>query len=77
MELAIRLDGLGQAYYRSRQAAGDSNREALRCLNRRLSRVVSNPPTTKPDRSLAKRQRLDIGETHGIRVRSGCGPRGA
>lgn len=36
----IRLDGLGQAYYRKRLAAGDSNREALRCLKRRLSRVV-------------------------------------
>ncbi len=36
----IRLDGLGQAYYRKRLAAGDSNPEALRCLKRRLSRVV-------------------------------------
>ena len=38
----IRLDGLGQAYYRRRQATGDSNREALRCLKRRLARVVFN-----------------------------------
>ncbi len=36
----IRLDGLGQAYYRTRLAAGDSSTEALRCLKRRLSRVV-------------------------------------
>lgn len=36
----IRLNGLGQAYYRHRLAAGDSNPEALRCLKRRLSRVV-------------------------------------
>ncbi len=36
----IRLDGLGQAYYRHRIAAGDSTTEALRCLKRRLSRVV-------------------------------------
>jgi transposase len=36
----VRLDGLGQAYYRKRLTAGDSNREALRCLKRRLSRVV-------------------------------------
>lgn len=36
----IRLDGLGQAYYRHRIAAGDSKTEALRCLKRRLSRVV-------------------------------------
>jgi transposase len=36
----IRLDGLGQAYYRYRLAAGDSTTEALRCLKRRLARVV-------------------------------------
>ncbi|ART73351.1 IS110 family transposase [Mycobacterium dioxanotrophicus] len=36
----IRLDGLGQAYYRKRLAAGDSTTEALRCLKRRLARVV-------------------------------------
>jgi transposase len=38
----IRLDGLGQAYYRKRLAAGDSSTEALRCLKRRLARVVFN-----------------------------------
>jgi transposase len=36
----IRLDGLGQAYYRHRLTAGDSKTEALRCLKRRLSRTV-------------------------------------
>jgi transposase len=36
----IRLDGLGQTYYRRRLAAGDSSTEALRCLKRRLARVV-------------------------------------
>src|ERR1700758_5599469 len=36
----IRLDGLGQAYYRHRIAVGDSRTEALRCLKRRLARVV-------------------------------------
>jgi transposase len=36
----IRLHGLGQAYYRKRLAAGDSTPEALRCLKRRLARVV-------------------------------------
>jgi transposase len=36
----IRLDGLGQAYYRKRLAAGDSTTEALRCVKRRLARVV-------------------------------------
>lgn len=35
-----RLDGLGQAYYRKRLASGDSSTEALRCLKRRLARVV-------------------------------------
>jgi transposase len=38
----IRLDGLGQTYYRHRLAAGDSSTEALRCLKRRLARVVFN-----------------------------------
>ena len=36
----IRLDGLGRAYYRHRLATGDSTTEALRCLKRRISRVV-------------------------------------
>ena len=36
----IRLNGLGQAYYRHRLAVGDSNTEALRCLKRRLARIV-------------------------------------
>ena len=38
----IRLDGLGQTYYRHRRAEGDSSTEALRCLKRRLARVVFN-----------------------------------
>ncbi len=36
----IRLSGLGQAYYRKRLHTGASNPEALRCLKRRLARVV-------------------------------------
>jgi transposase len=36
----IRRDGLGKAYYTKRLAAGDSTTEALRCLKRRLARVV-------------------------------------
>jgi transposase len=36
----IRLDGLGQDYYRKRIDAGNSTTEALRCLKRRLARVV-------------------------------------
>ncbi|AEG42993.1 IS110 family transposase [Isoptericola variabilis] len=38
----IRLGGLGKAYYDKRLAAGDSKTEALRCLKRRLARVVFN-----------------------------------
>lgn len=38
----IRLDGLGQTYCRHRLAEGDSTPEALRCLKRRLARVVFN-----------------------------------
>jgi len=36
----IRLDGLGRTYYRHRLTTGDSTPEALRCLKRRLARVV-------------------------------------
>jgi len=36
----IRLDGLGRAYYRRLLADGKSKPEALRCLKRRLARVV-------------------------------------
>lgn len=36
----IRLDGLGRTYYRHRLDQGDSTTEALRCLKRRLARVV-------------------------------------
>jgi len=35
-----RLPGLGQTYYRKRLDHGDSKIEALRCLKRRLARVV-------------------------------------
>jgi transposase len=36
----IRLDSEGRRYYRKRLLAGDSTTEALRCLKRRLARVV-------------------------------------
>ena len=36
----IRIEGLGQTYYRHRLHTGDSTTEALRCLKRRLARVV-------------------------------------
>ena len=36
----LRRDGPGAAYYRKRIAEGDSPGRALRCLKRRLCRVV-------------------------------------
>ncbi|GAA4433900.1 IS110-like element IS1547 family transposase [Georgenia halophila] len=47
----VRLGGLGKAYYDKRLAAGDSTTEALRCLKRRLARVVFN--TLKNNQSTA------------------------
>lgn len=38
----IRLDGRGKAYYDRKRAEGMSTPEALRCLKRRLTRVVFN-----------------------------------
>lgn len=38
----IRLDGLGKTYYEKKKAEGMSTPEALRCLKRRLARVVFN-----------------------------------
>src|SRR5215203_6186293 len=37
------LDGEGRRYYHKRLLAGDSKTEALRCLKRRLARVVFQP----------------------------------
>lgn len=42
----IRLDGLGRAYYEKKKAEGMSTPEALRCLKRRLARIVFNHLTT-------------------------------
>lgn len=43
----VRLNGsLGQTYYEKKKAEGMSNREALRCLKRRLARVVFHHLTT-------------------------------
>ena len=44
----IRLPGLGRTYYRKRAAGGDSNTEALRCLKRRLARIVFQAPSHRP-----------------------------
>jgi transposase len=49
----IRLDGLGKAYYDKRLAAGDSTTEALRCLKRRLARVVFNTLKNNPTTNTA------------------------
>ena len=42
----IRLDGLGRTYYEKKKAEGMSKTEALRCLKRRLARIVFNHLTT-------------------------------
>lgn len=42
----IRMDGLGKTYYEKKKAEGMSTPEALRCLKRRLARVVFNHLTT-------------------------------
>ncbi|WP_442940095.1 hypothetical protein [Nocardioides sp. B-3] len=43
----IRLEGsLGKTYYEKKKAEGMSNREALRCLKRRLARTVFHHLTT-------------------------------
>ena len=38
----IRLDGLGKTYYEKKKSEGMSTPEALRCLKRRLARIVFN-----------------------------------
>jgi transposase len=38
----LRLDCVGRLYYQRRRAAGDSGATAVRCLKRRLGRVVFN-----------------------------------
>lgn len=42
----IRLDGLGKTYYLKKKAEGMSTAEALRCLKRRLARIVFHHLTT-------------------------------
>jgi transposase len=42
----IRLDGLGKNYYDKKKTEGMSTPEALRCLKRRLARIVFNHLTT-------------------------------
>lgn len=46
----LQREGLGRTYYDKRLAAGDSTTEALRCLKRRLARVVFN--TLKKNQSI-------------------------
>ena len=42
----IRMEGLGKTYYQNKRTEGMSTPEALRCLKRRLIRVVYNHLTT-------------------------------
>jgi transposase len=49
----IRLGGLGKTYYDKRLAAGDSKTEALRCLKRRLARIVFNTLKNNPSTTAA------------------------
>ncbi|MGB3955350.1 MAG: hypothetical protein WBL05_08755, partial [Brooklawnia sp.] len=45
----IRLPGsLGKAYYERKKAEGMSASEALRCLKRRLARIVYNTLKNRP-----------------------------
>ena len=50
----IRLNGLGQVYYRRKRAEGMTSPEALRCLKRRLVRIVYGHLHTdqQPDKKL-------------------------
>jgi transposase len=54
----IRLDGLGKTYYEKKKAEGMSTPEALRCLKRRLARVVFN--TLKTDNNNIKPRPGDL-----------------
>lgn len=49
----IRMDGLGKTYYEKKKAEGMSTPEALRCLKRRLARIVFNHLTTDQPASTA------------------------
>ena len=42
----IRIEGLGKTYYAKKKSEGMSTPEALRCLKRRLARIVFNHLTT-------------------------------
>ncbi|GMA25721.1 hypothetical protein GCM10025864_35830 [Luteimicrobium album] len=49
----LQRPGLGRAYYDKRLAAGDSRTEALRCLKRRLARIVFNTLKNNPSTATA------------------------
>ena len=53
----LRLDCAGRDYYQRRRAEGDSGATAVRCLKRRLCRVVFN----RLRADYARRPRLDTG----------------
>ena len=52
----LQRPGLGRTYYDKRRATGDSTTEALRCLKRRLARIVFN--ALKTDTSTAATRML-------------------
>lgn len=54
----IRLDGLGKAYYEKKRSEGMSTPEALRCLKRRIARVVFNNLKTDHTAQLTARDLL-------------------
>jgi len=54
----IRMDGLGKTYYEKKKAEGMSTPEALRCLKRRLARVVFN--TLKTDHNTVQHATGDL-----------------
>lgn len=49
----LQREGLGRAYYDKRLATGDSTTEALRCLKRRLARIVFNTLKNNPSTATA------------------------
>ena len=54
----LRIDCAGKDYYQRRRAAGDSGASAVRCLKRRLFRVVFN----RMRADYARRPSLDTGD---------------
>lgn len=60
----IRLDGLGKTYYEKKKSDGMSTPEALRCLKRRLARIVFN--NLKTDQNTVKAHHPDPATNRGL-----------